>query len=174
MVLIALTWMYNDLGGADENFAVRNILNASGILCFGSASTNLAAGQWTYSERAFPWFAIVWSVIFSTMQIMDLEDMKGDAARGRKTMPISLGQSLTRWSIIMSIISWSLICPVFWHLTISGFILSLSAGCFLAFRVCFYRGMREDKMNFHIWSLWTSVLYALPVFQHYKSMKVIG
>lgn len=48
---------------------------------------------------------IVRSVVFSTLQIMDLEDMKGDAARGRKTLPFAFGESLARWSIIVSVLS---------------------------------------------------------------------
>ena len=170
LVLIALTWMYNDLHGANENYVVRNLLNASGTACFSSGAAKVATdyGQYELSPNASTWLGIVWAVIFSTLQVMDLEDMKGDAARGRRTMPLVHGERVTRWSIVMGVVCWSIVCPAFWTMELCGFGFSLMMGCFLVFRVLYCRGIRADKVNFKIWSLWTITLYLLPLCKNPK------
>lgn len=45
LLLLALTWMYNDLGGADDNFIVRNIISALGMICYSSGATTVACGS---------------------------------------------------------------------------------------------------------------------------------
>ncbi|MCJ1310166.1 hypothetical protein MMC25_003827 [Agyrium rufum] len=162
--LMIMTWMYNDLGGADESYITRNVLNAAGIVCYSAGSTIVATGylQHTLAPAATVWLAIVWGIIVTTLQVMDLADMEGDAARERKTIPLVLGEQTTRWSIVLFVMIWSVICPTFWELQIMGYAVSLAMGAFLSFRVLLYRGVREDKSNFWFWSLWTVTLYLLP------------
>jgi hypothetical protein len=48
LAMVGLTWMYNDLEGADENYIVRNIINAFGFVCYSSGATIVAAGYGEY------------------------------------------------------------------------------------------------------------------------------
>ncbi|OAK97443.1 hypothetical protein IQ06DRAFT_358884 [Phaeosphaeriaceae sp. SRC1lsM3a] len=81
VAMMVQTWMYNDLGGADEMYIVRNIINALGFKCYSSGSTYVAAGIHTLTAQAYKWIAIVGAIVFTTLSMQDLPDVKGDAAR---------------------------------------------------------------------------------------------
>jgi hypothetical protein len=44
IALIIINWMYNDLGGANENYLIRNFFNAMGFLAFQVGATKVACG----------------------------------------------------------------------------------------------------------------------------------
>ncbi|KIM95631.1 hypothetical protein OIDMADRAFT_133318, partial [Oidiodendron maius Zn] len=48
LATVGLTWMYNDLEGACENYILRNIINAFGFVSYSSGATIVAAGYGQY------------------------------------------------------------------------------------------------------------------------------
>ncbi|KAF2645496.1 hypothetical protein P280DRAFT_486664 [Massarina eburnea CBS 473.64] len=168
-LLMVLTWMYNDLGGADESPIIRNLLNALGITCYSSASAIIAAGgdrQNLNKDTQF-WLGVVPGIIFTTLQIMDLADMAGDASRDRKTLPLIYGEGFTRWTIISFVLGWSVACPCVWDTGSIGHLICITMGAWLSLRTHFCRGVLQDKRNFKLWSLWTMTLYSLPLMRKF-------
>lgn len=97
VALVVFSYMYNDLDGANENWLLRNILNAFGLSLFSLGAAEVAWGQQTMpTERFYMWIAILAAVISSTVQLQDLPDIDGDKAIGRRTMPLTCGITLTR------------------------------------------------------------------------------
>ena len=143
VALMILTWMYNDLSGAEENFLVRNANNALGYVFYGAGSTRLACGYPTYTLNgsAYRWIALIWAVVTSTMQVQDLQDQEGDRARDRRTMPLVIGDSNTRWVLAILIIVWSAICPTYWRSQSLGYAIPLFVGTAIAFRTVLYRSV---------------------------------
>ncbi|KAG4427542.1 hypothetical protein IFR05_016976 [Cadophora sp. M221] len=86
LFLIVLTWLYNNLGAAEEFPLIRNLNNALGFISFGAG-----AGTTTYY-----WLALIAVVITSTIQFQDMEDQEGDRIRLRRTLPIMFGDSVAR------------------------------------------------------------------------------
>lgn len=78
IVMNTLVYMYNDLGGADENFVVRNIINAAGFICYSAGATRVACGhgQWSLNEKAYQWLAIIGGIVFSTLQMQDMVSLQ--------------------------------------------------------------------------------------------------
>ena len=74
IVMNTLEYMYNDLGGADENFVVRNLINAAGFVCYSAGATRVACGHGQYSlnQKGCQWLAIIGGIIFSTLQMQDM------------------------------------------------------------------------------------------------------
>ncbi|SLM39260.1 UbiA prenyltransferase family [Lasallia pustulata] len=100
VLMLVLTWMYNDLHGADEHYLVRNIINAAGFMCYSSGSTRVAAGgQNTYnlnSVMLYQWTPLVGAVVLSTLQMQDMSDQEGDAQGDRGTLPLIWGDGVAR------------------------------------------------------------------------------
>lgn len=96
VALMVMTWMYNDLGGADDNFIIRNSLNALGYMCYSSGSMIVATGygQHHLNKTADVWLTMIGAIIFTTLQMQDMPDVKGDAARRRRTIPLVYGDLL--------------------------------------------------------------------------------
>ena len=74
VAMMVLTWQYNDLEGADENFVVRNIINAFGFVCYSSGATRVACGhgEIVLNKDAYQWLGIVGAIVFSTLQMQDM------------------------------------------------------------------------------------------------------
>ena len=164
-IMIALSWMYNDLGGADENFVIRNLINACGFMCYSSGATVVAAGygQYELNTNASKWLAIVGLVVFTTLQMQDMADMEGDAARGRRTLPLVYGESIAQWSIAVAVAFWSIGCPVFWNCGAIGYLASVSVGSLLSVRVIIFRGPHAYRKTWVCWCIWTITIYLQPL-----------
>ena len=167
--LLLATWMYNDLGGADENFFTRNVLNAVGLSLFGAGATTIAAGKHNLNERLSLWLGILAGVITCTVHVQDLPDLHGDAARGRRTLPLMYGQWTARLSISFGIMVWSLICPAFWHVQFLAYVPSVFLGSVLAVRTIFLWEVKANQITWRLWCAWMMVLYLLPLSNDHSS-----
>ena len=162
---MVLAWAYNDLGAANENFHVRNLANALAIAAFNAGSAIVVAG--TGSElnlRGYIWLAVLGAASCSTISILDMSDVVGDLARGRRTMPIVYGDECTRWGLAIPIVIWSVVCPVFLETGFAGFVFSVGLGSILAIHLLVFRTYAADEASEKIWCIWTIVLYFLPLF----------
>ena len=163
--MLILTWMYNDLGGADENYLLRNLINAGGFMCHGSGATIIAAGFRDHELRreAYNWLAMIGGVIFTTLQVQDIPDMAGDAARGRRTFPLVHGEWIGRCSVAVPVAFWTFACPAFWQLNYMGYALPAAIGLSVVFRILMMKNVAADQTTYKVWCWWLTVLYILPL-----------
>ena len=166
VALMIFSYMYNDLDGANENYVIRNLLNACGLTCFSVGASVVAAGYGSYAlnQRAYTWMAILSAVICSTVHTQDLADMEGDRLRGRKTIPLIHGEIIARCSIAVMVVAWSVFCPAFWNVPLLGYGLPLFIGGSLGIRVIVQRTVTADKISWQMWCTWMMTLYLLPLF----------
>ena len=167
VTLAVMTWMYNDLNGADDSLITRNLLNGLGYMCYSSGSMIVAAGYGVYepNETAQQWLVIIGWIIFTTLQMQDMADVEGDAARGRRTVPLVFGDAVARYSIVVPLLSWSLFCPYFWQLSPIGYVCPLTAGSFFSFRLLTKRSVAADGVTWKFWCLWMTTIYLLPLWK---------
>ncbi|KAL8909085.1 MAG: hypothetical protein Q9207_000419 [Kuettlingeria erythrocarpa] len=124
-----LIWMYNDLEGSGEGWFIRNALNAIALTNWDAAATSIILkrnGSAELTNRTWVWFYAVVAVITTTVQVQDLPDMQGDRAADRKTMPLVVGENVTRWLTAAVVIVWSFACPRIWDLEVSGYVLIMT------------------------------------------------
>ncbi|KAF2493917.1 hypothetical protein BU16DRAFT_540457 [Lophium mytilinum] len=176
VALMVLTWMYNDLGAADEHFHLRNLINACGFMCYSSGATTVAAGYRRYAlnNTAYTWIGMIGAIVLTSLSLQDLPDVEGDAATGRLTLPLLHGDVVARWAIAVPVLMWSLVCPAFWGLSWPGWLVSVGFGALVAFRVLLKRGVVADKVSWKLWCLWTAVLYSLPLFKNGTALVECG
>ncbi len=162
ITLMALGFVYNDLGGADRSCVIRNLVNAAGFTCFASGATVIASYPSSWTHVSSEWFALIFMTIFSTVQAQDMPDQQGDLARGRKTLPLVIGDRNARWTICIGVLFWSFVAPAFWELGFRGYALPVILGSILSTRVLLKTSTTEDKRTFLIWNIWMVTLYMLP------------
>jgi len=165
VIMMVLTWMYNDLAGADENYVIRNLINSGGVMSYASGSLKVAAGfgQYDINKRGYIWLGIVGMIVFTTLQMQDLPDMEGDKLRGRRTLPLVHGEFVARLSIATTVVFWSVICPWFWEVSLTGWSISLGMGVLKAGRVLLLTSVEADKVTWKLWCIWMVTLYLLPL-----------
>ncbi|PLB43746.1 hypothetical protein P170DRAFT_450923 [Aspergillus steynii IBT 23096] len=155
-LLRALDIWYNNVGGADKNPVLRNLLNSLGYLSFITGALEVALGRQIPftsdpmstsgpENRLALWLLIIGGIVFSTIHLQDLYDQEGDASRGRRTVPLVIGDAPARWTIATPMLFWGIVCPRFW-------------------RVMIARGVESDRETFRLWNCWISAVYAMPFF----------
>ena len=164
--LITLTWMNNDLRGGEEYWN-RHALLAAAFAVYNSASLKLAAGSSSHiSEKGWQWIAIISAVIATTIQIQDLKDQVGDQQRGRRSMPLELGEAVTSWSFVGALACWSVYVPVFWRVGVWPFSMTVGMASGIAGRVLLWRDTEADCLSWKLWTWWTALLYAMPLLKN--------
>ena len=156
------SFVYNYLQGADESFLFRNLLNAGGYICYSSGSMKVATGhgQYELNVTAATWLAIIGVIIATTLQ---MQDMPEDTARGRRTIPVLYGDKIARFSIAIPVISWSLICAIYWELNWAGCVkVGLSCAVFDG-RLLLLRTQAADGVSWKFWCVWMVTVYLLPL-----------
>lgn len=170
VLILILTWLYNDLGGGDE-VLVRELVIAvayglfnHGSLAIAASNSNTGSSVWTNGPQAIAWIGIISGVILTTMQVQDLKDMEGDRSRGRRTIPLFFGEGRSRMSISFFVCFWSWLCAYFWRLSLLEFAAHIGIAAVVAWRVVWVRsGQREDARTWKFWCLWHASLYVLPL-----------
>lgn len=168
-----ITWLYNELGGSDEAFYIRDFYIAAAFAMHNSGSLKIAAGCYPVgaykdscdlNRSGFIWTGIISAVIFTTMQVQDLKDQEGDRLRERKTVVLLLGEHVSRSSIAFFIIFWSLVCGYFWGSRPWNVALPLLPALLVARKVMKMGCSQvEDRKTWQLWCLWLMFLYALPL-----------
>jgi 4-hydroxybenzoate polyprenyltransferase len=164
--LMALGFLYNDMQLADYSWVTRNAINALGFCCFASGALEVAI-QLPLSavdhSATTTWLGVVAAVVFSTVQTQDMADQPGDRMRGRKTMPLSLGDTVTRWLNAIAMVLWSMICPFYWVVGLAPLIMVWAVGISVAVRTLAVRTIEADARTFKLWNIWMACLYFLPL-----------
>lgn len=166
LALIALGTWYNDFGGADYNAVVRNLINAFGYLSFISGALEIAlpASLTPFDDRKTAmWLLILGGIIWTTVHAQDLADQEGDSARGRKTVPLEMGDLPARIIIFIGVPLWSVICLRFWAPPAAITCAHLALCTLVAWRTYNLRSARQDSRTFKYWNLWIGSTYILPL-----------
>jgi 4-hydroxybenzoate polyprenyltransferase len=162
---LVLTWVYNDLGGANDHFLLRNGINGIAYYFYGVGAMHVATGHVgsALESKTCSWFGMVTCIITTTMQVQDLKDQEGDRARKRSTLPLDIGDSPCRWSIVIGLAAWSIISPAYWSLSRFGFAFPVLSGLLVAYRILKFRNPVSDRQTYRLWSAWLMTIFSLPL-----------
>ena len=164
LTLMFLGAWYNGFGGADFHYLVRNFINACGFICFASGALDVIIGHsGAVILRLAYWFFVIGGIVLSTVQTQDMYDQAGDWSRGRRTMPLVIGDCEARWVIASALAFWSLFSPWLWCLSVFPSLPSVSLGFLVAGRCLWKRTAEADKNTFRLWNLWLVSLYFMPL-----------
>lgn len=108
------------------------------------------------------WLGLIAAVVATTVHSQDMYDQEGDAAVGRRTIPLVLGDKPARWSIALAVLLRCATCPLYWGCSLTGYILLGSLGSTVAWRTLRRTSVREDRNTFRIYNAWLVILYSLP------------
>ena len=173
---LILNWMYNDLGGADAHYFIRNLINSLAFVvgCMGTTIVALSYDGHKLNRSAYIWLGIEGAIVLTTLQVQDLRDQEGDKTRHRSTVPVVLGDSTARWSVAVPVVFWSFACPIYWAAGWLGSIAVVSLGSYIALRVLMWRNIEADKATWRLWGLWTMLLFMLPLVHGIHSKSLIA
>lgn len=165
--LVVLGTWYNNFSGGDCNCFVRNLINACGYVCFTSGAMEVALGfPLPLKSTLVRWFGVLATIVFTTVHLQDMYDQIGDSMRGRKTVPLVIGDAPARWSIAIPMVLWGSVCPRFWNGGIVVIALSIVLASTIAARSLLFRSVQGDQMTFKVWNAWMTLVFVLPLISH--------
>jgi 4-hydroxybenzoate polyprenyltransferase len=160
IIMITLSYLYNNLGGCDE-LVMRDLLLAAAYATINAGSLHVATGQQIRNE-GLSWIGFISGVMLFTIHIQDFRDMKGDRERGRLTLPLLLGGSICRVVSAVVVTTASFACAYFWRPHYYAVSLSTVLGLVVVGHVLLKRESEDDKRSYKIWALWLVSLYCVP------------
>ena len=156
--------MYNDLGAADDHFLIRNFVNATGMAFYSAGALHIACGKHHSANGAgLRYICVNATIVLSTLQVQDMSDQDGDRLKGRKTLPLVMGDAFARRTIAGGVLMGSVVAPLFWQPTWSGYLLPITIGFVLLFRVLVYRHLKADRLTWRMWCFWIMSIYLVPL-----------
>jgi 4-hydroxybenzoate polyprenyltransferase len=85
-----------------------NAINALGFCCFASGALEVALSTPLLSSpghrEIIRWLGIIAVVVASTVQMQDIGNQEGDRMRGRKSLPLTVGDGPARWMIAVPMV----------------------------------------------------------------------
>ncbi|KAJ8074208.1 hypothetical protein PM082_012500 [Marasmius tenuissimus] len=171
-IVLTLAFMAYNEGGLDSQWYSKNFLNAVGIVSWDVGASIIAAGagQPDLNDISF-WIVPLFSVglIWTTIHVQDFRDEVGDRLQGRTTFPTLLPEG-SRYITFIVINSWTAALGCFWNLSMPGYCLFLTFGCYLSLRIFFQRSEDEDKVTLRVYMIWLTIARTLPYLQVHASM----
>ncbi|KAI1826291.1 hypothetical protein F4861DRAFT_100997 [Xylaria intraflava] len=167
VTLMTLLWMYNDLGGSSASVLERNLITTGGLTCYGWGATEiLLAGNMTPEGGRLlkNWVMLMGAMMATTVQAQDFPDTIGDAARGRRTVPVVYGSRIARVSLAVPTAVWSLACPAFWKVGILAWSAPIAVGGMMAGLTLAQWNQRANEWVWRLWCLWQTTIYLMPLF----------
>lgn len=146
LVLAVSTWMYNDLGGADQGSWIRNSLNVAGLSSLYYGATAIAIDRAAAGTGLTGW---MWIAVLVAVQLTMGEKMRD-------------GQDLKRWIMADLIIACSFLWPRFLGVGSLGYVAPMLLGIILAGRIAGSRSETADRVSWKLGYWWMAVMGVLP------------
>ncbi|KAH7097285.1 UbiA prenyltransferase family-domain-containing protein [Auriculariales sp. MPI-PUGE-AT-0066] len=167
VALFFLSWAYNETYFGNESILGRSFLTATGAMCYNWGAVVILAdvSATQLSHRGFMWLFIAWCIVITTFHATDIPDMEGDAARGRRTVPLVFGDTIGRTSVSLSMAFWTAFCPVIAGTPGLRIMKLLPASLALLTGTLFHmqRGHKTDKRAWTLCCLWITAMNLTPL-----------
>ena len=172
LLVQALNWYYNDLKGGDEVFRDAIIAISYGVA--NKTSLKLAIGSNNMiNSDGNTWIIMISCVILTTMHIQDLKDQDGDISRGRKTVPLVMGDRASRVVIALLVPLWTQVCTFFWRVWGGWYCWLCALSILIGWRALYRRGRSDDRHTWKLWCLWHASLYVLPLVNNWSGEECV-
>ena len=167
--LSLLIRLYHEMHG-DQHWLSKNLMNSVGYACFATGAT-LVAGMAPFPcpqivscrlskilasnryQLDFPGavsISVIAAILATTIQAQDFQDVIGDKAVGRHTLPIAF-PNFSRYTPLVTLVMWSLYLTTMWEITTPAGVGFTFLGIVVGIRYYFWRSTKDDE--------WSYVLY---------------
>ena len=102
--------------------------------------------------------SVIVAILATTIQAQDFQDVIGDKAVGRYTLPIAF-PNFSRYTLLVTLVMWSPYLTTMWEITTPTGVVFTFLGIVVGIRYYFWRSTKDDE--------WSYVLYNvsfLPIF----------
>ncbi|KAI8948547.1 hypothetical protein F4801DRAFT_556528 [Xylaria longipes] len=155
---------YNEWGGAADPF-LKNLLNGVGYACFLAGPLEVLTGKSIFSGegKAAIWLGILAACITTTVHTQDFRDVRGDRISGRRTVPLSIGDTAARLVVAVGVCGWTVAASWYWEAVWVQVLFAAGAGGIMVLNLFWDRTTEGDSLTWKLWPAWILGLLLLPV-----------
>lgn len=151
---VALT--LHNFGGWSRHWLGKNLVMGIGVVAQLAAAWQMVM---PLTEQSCRWILALAALIMLLISLQDLRDVEGDLAVGRKTLPIAIGLTQTRYLlgigfiVLPFVLFWALnlpirIYPLLWFSALGG------VSWWIAFRTLCLRSPEADHQSYLLFTYW--------------------
>ncbi|KAI0708433.1 UbiA prenyltransferase family [Earliella scabrosa] len=149
----------------DAHWFPRNVCNALAYAAFNAGASRVMVGEYPVlntSQTSLKAQVLNALLILTTIQVQDFQDVDGDRATGRMTLPIAYPWA-SRLSISLILPAWSIFLSLFWNVGFLSSAVLVSLGAYVGAQL--YSNRRtptRDADMYRIYNVWLSFVHAIP------------
>jgi 4-hydroxybenzoate polyprenyltransferase len=157
-IILVLLYSYTS---CSKNFALKTLIACLGVCSQYFVVSYISGVSW---KSIWLWVLEMFFLVTITMSVQEFRDITGDAAVGRRTLPIVMGEKNARifvaFACIFSALTYHFflmkynLAGVKLYSSIALEILSISLILTVAFRLISVRGPHHDHITYCIWEYW--------------------
>jgi len=105
--------------------------------------------------------SVIAAILATTIQAQDFQDVIGDKAVGRNTLPIAF-PTFSRYTILVTLVMWSLYLTTMWEITTPAGVGFTFLGIVVGIRYYFWRSTTDDEWSYILYNIWLTIAFAMP------------
>ncbi|KAJ7222191.1 UbiA prenyltransferase family-domain-containing protein [Mycena pura] len=162
-VYMVAIYCYNE-GGMSRHWFLKSFLGSIGYVCYCWGTTTIFDHGNPLSTVSVTAIAMSGLLHVTTGHAQDFRDLEGDAAIGRKTLPMLLPSSLARWSLALLLATWTSALVRLWAppapaaLALALFALAAVTALVRA------NSVAADRAAYWWYNMWLITAHFLPLF----------
>lgn len=153
--------LYHEMHG-DQHWLTKNLMGGGGYACFATGCTLVAA--FDRYKLDFPGafsISIVAAILATTLQAQDFQDVIGDKAVGRYTLPIAF-PNFSRCTVLITLVMWSLYLTTMWEIATPAGVGFIFLAIIIGIRYYFWRSTENDEWSYVLYNVWLTIAFAMP------------
>ena len=107
--------------------------------------------------------SVIAAVLATTIQAQDFQDVIGDKAVGRYTLPIAF-PNFSRYTPLVTLVTWSLYLTIMWEITTPAGVGFTFLGIVVGIRYYFWRSAKDDEWSYVLYNVsFSPIFYLFPL-----------
>ncbi|KAJ7686091.1 UbiA prenyltransferase family [Mycena rosella] len=172
LYLVAI-YCYNE-GGMSRNWFLKSFLGSIGYVCYCWGTTVIFDHGNTLSRISITAIATSGLLHTTTGHAQDFRDRPGDAAIGRRTLPLLLPPRLARWSLALLMSTWSAVLIRLWAPPSPVSLILALLGLTSAAKFILNHSVESDRNSYLWYNMWLITAHLLPVFARITWWRIVG
>ncbi|KAJ6538484.1 UbiA prenyltransferase family-domain-containing protein [Mycena vulgaris] len=171
LYLVAI-YCYNE-GGMSRNWFLKSFLGSIGYVCYCWGTTVIFDHGNALSNISITAIATSGLLHTTTGHAQDFRDRPGDAAIGRKTLPLLLPPRLARWSLALLMAVWTVALICLWAPPPPVSLLLVLLCLTSAAKFIRDHSVEADRDSYWFYNMWLITAHLLPVFARVASWRIV-
>ncbi|KIY53726.1 hypothetical protein FISHEDRAFT_32764 [Fistulina hepatica ATCC 64428] len=169
LLYMALMLLYNECG-LSRKWYFKSSIAAVAYFCYSWGTTVVLAAGRPMTSTAQIAFAVSGLIHVTSSHAQDFRDRDGDAAMGRRTLPLILPQWAARGSLLVVVAVWTFGLIWLWSPPMLVNVVFVLLDIVVTVKYTKDHSQEADRDSFFWYNAWLAVAHVLPLFQRLREV----